>query len=67
MFKLLKIWKNKELMAIALKAMRFSKDGFNRVEITHLLEDLLNFLRVPVSITYKDDEIIIKIKWGINE
>lgn len=71
--KIKKIWKKRKVIGqvikhvkqnpawigIILKAIRFSKDGYTRLEIAELVSDALSIFKLRASIAYEDDKVTL--------
>lgn len=51
---------NQAWIDVILKAIRFAKDGYDRVEIAELVNDVLKIFKVRTNISYVNDKVTIQ-------
>lgn len=50
---------NQSWVAVIVKAIKFAKDGYTRLEIAELIGDVLKIFNLRPSISYVDDRVRI--------
>lgn len=59
--KVLKFVKNNQAwVGVIMKAIKFAKDGYTRVEISELINDVLKIFKLRANISYIDDRVTVE-------